>query len=49
MFEILGLSLEVATTKPKDLPKDKQGGPAFYTKTSDGYNRLYCRLVIKHV
>ena len=48
-FEILGISLEVATTKPKDLPKDKQGGPAFYIKTSNGFNRLYCRLVIKCV
>ena len=48
-FEILGISLEVATTKPKDLPKEKQGGPAFYIRTPVGFNRLYCRLVIKYV
>ena len=47
-FEILGISLEVATIKPKGLPKEKQGGPAFYIKTIHGFNRLYCRLVIKN-
>ncbi|MBD5179636.1 MAG: DNA methyltransferase [Bacteroidales bacterium] len=48
-FEILGISLEVATIKPIGLTKDKQGGPAFYTRTEEGLNRLYCRLVIKRV
>ncbi|MCQ2055119.1 MAG: adenine-specific methyltransferase EcoRI family protein [Fibrobacter sp.] len=47
-FEILGISLELAKTKPANLPKSKQGGPAFYIKNSDGeYDRLYCRIVIK--
>ncbi len=46
-FEILGISLELATTKPADLPKAKQGGPAFYIKENGEYQRLYCRIVIK--
>ena len=47
-FEILGISLEVATSKPADLPKEKQGGPAFYIKKDGEYQRLYCRIVIRH-
>lgn len=49
MFEILGISLEVATNKPIGLTKDKQGGPAFYIRSEEGLNRLYCRLVIRRV
>lgn len=47
-FEILGISLELATTKPKDLPKEKQGGPAFYIRENNGeLKRMYCRIAIK--
>jgi hypothetical protein len=46
-FEILGISLELATTKPTDLPREKQGGPAFYIKDNGEYQRLYCRIVIR--
>lgn len=46
-FDILGISLELATTKPADLPKSKQGGPAFYLKENGEYQRLYCRIAIK--
>ena len=46
-FEILGISLELATIKPVDLPKSKQGGPAFYLKENNEYQRLYCRIAIK--
>lgn len=46
-YEILGISLELATTKPKDLPKSKQGGPAFYLKNGDEYQRMYCRIIIR--
>jgi hypothetical protein len=47
-FEILGISLQLGTTKPVDLPKEKQGGPAFYTKENGTYNRKYCRIVIRN-
>jgi hypothetical protein len=46
-FKILGISLDLATTKPVDLPKAKQGGPAFYIKENGEYQRIYCRIVIK--
>lgn len=46
-FEILGISLEIGTNKPKDLPKAKQGGPAFYIRRNGELLRMYCRLVIK--
>ena len=47
-YEILGISLELATTKPKDLPKEKQGGPAFYIRDNDGkLKRMYCRIAIR--
>ena len=46
-FEILGISLELATNRPKDLPKEKQGGPAFYLKENGEYKRLYCRIAIR--
>lgn len=47
-FEILGISLYLPLAKPKDLPKDKQGGPAFYLKDENGnYERLYARIVIR--
>jgi hypothetical protein len=47
-FEILGISLQLGTNKPVDLPKEKQGGPAFYTKENGTYNRKYCRIVIRN-
>lgn len=48
-FEIMGISLEIATTKPKDLPKAKQGGPAFYIREDNGeLKRMYCRIAIKN-
>ena len=47
-FEILGISLQLGTNKPADLPKEKQGGPAFYTKENGTYNRKYCRIVIRN-
>lgn len=46
-FEIIGISLVLGTNKPKDLPKDKQGGPAFYLKKDREYKRLYARIVIR--
>lgn len=46
-FEIIGISLVLGTNKPKDLPKDKQGGPAFYLKQNGEYKRLYTRIVIQ--
>ena len=46
-FEIIGVSLVLGNKKPADLPKDKQGGPAFYLKENGGYRRLYDRIVIR--
>ncbi|MCH5214605.1 MAG: modification methylase, partial [Muribaculaceae bacterium] len=46
-FEIIGVSLVLGNKKPKDLPKDKQGGPAFYLKLNGEYKRLYDRIVIR--
>ena len=46
-FEIIGISLTLATTKPANLPKSQQGGPAFYLLDENGYKRLYPRIVIK--
>ena len=46
-FEILGISLELGVKKPDNLPKGKQGGPAFYIKMGTDYNRMYCRLAIR--
>ena len=47
-FEIIGISLVLGATKPKDLPKAKQGGPAFYIKTNGEYKRLFARIVIRN-
>ena len=47
-FEIIGISLNLGTVKPKDLPKSLQGGPAFYLQKGDSYQRLYPRIVIRH-
>ena len=46
-FEIVGVSLVLGNQKPKDLPKSKQGGPAFYLKENGEYRRLYDRIVIR--
>ena len=46
-FEIIGVSLVLGNKKPADLPKDKQGGPAFYLKENGEYRRLYDRIVIR--
>lgn len=46
-YEIIGISLTLATTKPANLPKSQQGGPAFYLQKEDGYQRLYPRIVIR--
>lgn len=46
-FEIIGISLTLATTKPANLPKSQQGGPAFYLQKEEGYQRLYPRIVIR--
>ena len=46
-FEIVGTSLVLGDRKPPDLPKDKQGGPAFYLKENGEYRRLYDRIVIR--
>lgn len=46
-FDILGLSLFLALEKPKDLPKEKQGGPAFYLRIGGEYKRMYGRIVIR--
>lgn len=46
-FEILGISLTYATQKPQNLPKSKMGGPAFYIKNGDTYDRLYTRIIIR--
>lgn len=47
-FEIIGISLTLGTNKPTDLPKAKQGGPAFYIKMNGEYQRLYARIVIRN-
>lgn len=47
-FEIIGISLTLGTNKPIDLPKAKQGGPAFYIKMNGEYQRLYARIVIRN-
>ncbi|MCR5822148.1 MAG: adenine-specific methyltransferase EcoRI family protein [Bacteroidales bacterium] len=46
-FEIIGASLVLGCNKPKDLPKSKQGGPAFYLIKNGEYKRLYDRIVIR--
>ena len=46
-FDILGISLTYATVKPEGLPKSKQGGPAFYIKRDNEYDRLYARILIR--
>ena len=46
-FEILGISLQLATTKPANLPKKLQGGPAFYIRQEGELKRLYGRIVIR--
>ena len=46
-FEIVGVSLVLGNKKPADLPKDKQGGPAFYLREDGEYRRLYDRIVIR--
>lgn len=47
-FEIIGSSIVLGIEKPHDIPKDKQGGPAFYLKLSNGtYKRLFSRIVIR--
>lgn len=46
-FEIIGISLTLATTKPANLPKAQQGGPAFYLGKEGNYQRLYPRIVIR--
>ncbi len=46
-FEILGISLTFATTKPSNLPKSQQGGPAFYIEQDGSYKRLYARILIR--
>ena len=47
-FEILGISTVIGTNKPKDLPKSKQGGPAFYIKQNGEYKRMYTRILIRN-
>lgn len=46
-FEIVGISLVEGINKPKDLPKSKQGGPAFYLLKDGEYHRLYTRILIR--
>lgn len=46
-FQILGISLTEAVIKPDDLPKSKQGGPAFYVLRDGQYDRLYARILIR--
>lgn len=46
-FEILGISLVLGINKPKDLPKEKQGGPAFYLFEDGEYKRMYTRILIR--
>lgn len=46
-FEILGISLTFATVKPDNLPKNKMGGPAFYIKKGNEYDRIYTRIIIR--
>lgn len=46
-FEILGISLTLGISKPDNLPKALQGGPAFYLKEESSYKRLYPRIVIR--
>lgn len=46
-FEIVGISLSLGINKPDNLPKNKQGGPAFYIWDGNEYQRMYCRIVIR--
>jgi len=46
-FDIIGISLTYATVKPDNLPKNKMGGPAFYIKNGNEYDRLYTRIIIR--
>ena len=47
-FEIIGISLVLGGKRPRDLPKTKQGGPAFYVKKNGEYQRLFARIVIRN-
>ena len=47
-FEMIGISLVEGVNKPKDLPKSKQGGPAFYLLKDGEYQRLYTRILIRN-
>jgi hypothetical protein len=47
-FELIGISLVLGNNKPKDLPKSKQGGPAFYIKKNGEYQRLFARIIIRN-
>lgn len=47
-FELVGISLVEGTDKPKNLPKSKQGGPAFYLLKNGEYQRLYTRILIRN-
>ena len=46
-FELVGISTFDAKVKPEGLPKEKQGGPAFYLNNNGELKRLYTRLIIK--
>lgn len=46
-FELVGISLVEGVKKPIDLPKEKQGGPAFYLMKDGEYQRLYTRILIR--
>lgn len=47
-FELVGYSLALGTNKPKNLPKNKQGGPAFYVEEDGEIIRKSFRYVIRH-
>lgn len=49
-FEIIGSSIVLANKPTFEIPKNKQGGPAFYLKNQNGeLKRIFARLVIKNL
>lgn len=49
-FEIVGSSIALANKPQFEVPKNKQGGPAFYLKEQNGeLKRIFARLVVKNL
>ena len=49
-FEIIGSSIALANKPTFEIPKNKQGGPAFYLRDENGeLKRIFARLVVKNL